>query len=971
MYVFTIIKTPFILQEELLQVIYRLTFNLNPVCKEILISCPTEACTINLKQDEFGNIKVQDDSVQCTYLYPQSSQDNAVPEPNKEINYENHEFIENLNKQIIQNETATTDHEIKSARDENDPQIIAMRTSDPNYCPGCPYDLNPHLPGFVAFNRKIEKQMDEILPNNFKHKVIDIIKATRAVPPSSNIIQYQLLVEVGESSCLKNVLTDSSDCTLQSNVPIKTCLVTFEDQPWKHDSRKITKNNCTTVSINNNEFNIAQNLINESYIIAKDNWQQKDNAFDGLKSVLTEDFTRASNLYTQENEKPLATEHPFTKLFINKSNDEEEPQSFTDKIQEFKEFIKDFDLPIKTNDNDNTQQELINDKEIVLEKVSVHNKDEKFNSPNNIINSNLSFNKKKRYYSPDVHDISTRKKRALSGAPFEKEVDDPEIIEYANIGIAKLSQYVESTHEPILVEITEASTQVLSGILYRIKAKVGVSDCRKERKVNANECPKKVKQDCNLKEGSFIKDCLFNIWSQPWVDKGCPNAEISCVRDPRSKRSLVDTTNLSFNKKEISYSPALHDIDTRRKRTLVGAPSNKNVNDPEIIEYANLGITKLSQNLESTNEPILVEIIEASSQVVSGISYKIKVKVGVSDCPKGTKVNCQLKEGSDIKECLFSIWSQPWVDKGSPDIKINCDHDARSKRSLKGATYIQNMLIQAGNIRHERMFQDFIVHFNKKYSSNKEKQYRFKIFKKNLLTIEKLQAYEQGTGEYGVTMFADLTSEEFKKQYLGLRPDLRAENQIPILQAKIPNIELPVEFDWRHYNVVTPVKNQGQCGSCWAFSVTGNVEGLYAIKHGKLLSLSEQELVDCDKLDEACNGGLPDNAYRAIENLGGLELESDYPYIGRDEKCYFNRQKIKVEVISAVNITSNETKMAQWLIGNGPISIGINANAMQFYIGGISHPFKFLCNPDNLDHGVLIVGYGIHSKYYFCLCNFL
>lgn len=947
------IKTSFIFQEELSQVIYRLTFNLNPVCKEILISCPTEACTINLKQDELGNIKVQDDSIQCTYLYPQSSQDNAVPEQNKEINYKNYEFIENLNKQIIQNETAATDHEIKSTRDKNDPQIIAVGTSNSNYYPGCPYDLNPHLPGFVAFNRKIEKQMDEILPNDFKHKIINIVKATRTVPPTSNIIQYQLLVEVGESSCLKNVLTSSSDCTLQSNVPIKTCLVTFEEQPWDHDSRKITKNNCTTVSINNNEFNIAQNLINESYIVAKDNnLQQKDNAFDGLKSVLTEDFTRASNFNAQENEKPLATEHTFIKLLINKSNDEEEkPQSFTDKVKEFKEFIKDFDLPIKTNNNDNTQQELLNDKEIVLAEGSVDNKDEKFNSPNNIMNSNLSFD---------------RKKRSETNTTVQRNVYDSDVMKFANLGLRKLADHLQLENELMIMKISEAYTENRGGTLYRIKVIVGIGDC--PRGTTSLNCP--------LKKGSVVRECEFKLLAEPWyireINENDTNSEVYCVHFPRAKRSLEDTINLSFNnKKEISYSPVLHDIATRRKRTLVGAPSNKNVNDPEIIEYANLGITKLSQNFESTNEPILVEIIEASSQVVSGMSYKIKVKVGVSDCPKGTKVNCQLKEGSDIKECLISIWSQPWLDKGSPDTKINCDHDARSKRSLKGATYIRNMLVQADSMRHERMFQDFIVNFNKNYSSDKEKQYRFKIFKKNLKTIEKLQTYEQGTGEYGVTMFADLTSEEFKKQYLGLQPDLYAENQVPIPQAEIPDIELPVEFDWRHYNAVTPVKNQGQCGSCWAFSVTGNVEGLYAIKHGKLLSLSEQELVDCDTLDEACNGGLPDNAYRAIENLGGLELESDYPYIGRDEKCYFNRQKIKVEVVSAVNITSNETKMAQWLVEKGPISIGINANAMQFYMGGISHPYKFLCNPSNLDHGVLIVGYGIHSKYYFYLCNFL
>jgi hypothetical protein len=92
------------------------------------------------------------------------------------------------------------------------------------------------------------------------------------------------------------------------------------------------------------------------------------------------------------------------------------------------------------------------------------------------------------------------------------------------------------------------------------------------------------------------------------------------------------------------------------------------------------------------------------------------------------------------------------------------------------------------------------------------------------------------------------------------------------------------------------------------------------------------ELVDCDSMDDGCNGGLPENAYKAIESLGGLETEKDYPYEGEDEKCHFRKGDVKVTIQGAVNITKNETQMAQWLYKNGPISIGINANAMQVII---------------------------------------
>jgi len=263
-------------------------------------------------------------------------------------------------------------------------------------------------------------------------------------------------------------------------------------------------------------------------------------------------------------------------------------------------------------------------------------------------------------------------------------------------------------------------------------------------------------------------------------------------------------------------------------------------------------------------------------------------------------------------------------------------------------------------------FHDFMSSFNKTYSSRKEYKLRYGVFKDNMKKVQFLRESEQGTAEYGATEFSDLTEMEFK-QYLGTplwqrkRQGLADDPDIHWPPAEIPDVDIPKEFDWRDHGAVTEVKNQGQCGSCWAFSVTGNVEGAYAVKHGKLLDLSEQELVDCDTRDNGCNGGLPENAYKTLLEIGGLETEQDYGYDGEDEQCKFNRSRVAARVSGGVEIGQNETQMAQWLIKNGPISVGLNANAMQFYKGGVSHPFKFLCDPSGIDHGVLIVGFGEHE----------
>ncbi|XP_038621288.1 cathepsin F [Tachyglossus aculeatus] len=257
------------------------------------------------------------------------------------------------------------------------------------------------------------------------------------------------------------------------------------------------------------------------------------------------------------------------------------------------------------------------------------------------------------------------------------------------------------------------------------------------------------------------------------------------------------------------------------------------------------------------------------------------------------------------------------------------------------------------------LFKEFLTTYNRSYANATESQRRLGIFARNLERARRIQELDLGSAQYGVTKFSDLTEEEFRNLYLN--PVLSRVPGRPLRPAPPAAGPAPPAWDWREHGAVTSVKDQGMCGSCWAFSVTGNVEGQWFLKRGTLLSLSEQELVDCDTLDKACGGGLPANAYTAIETLGGLETESDYSYQGHRQRCGFSADKATVYINSSVALSRDEEELAAWLAENGPVSVALNAFAMQFYRGGVSHPFRPLCTSWLIDHAVLLVGYGYRS----------
>jgi len=235
---------------------------------------------------------------------------------------------------------------------------------------------------------------------------------------------------------------------------------------------------------------------------------------------------------------------------------------------------------------------------------------------------------------------------------------------------------------------------------------------------------------------------------------------------------------------------------------------------------------------------------------------------------------------------------------------------------------------------------------------------RFNIFKSNMDFVE---AHNSQNLSYTVELnkFAHLTQGEFKAIYLGYKPELRYPGeQVETLQTLAPAAYPTGSLDWTTKNVVTGVKDQGQCGSCWAFSTTGSMEGAIALAHSSLVSLSEQELVDCGAAygNLGCNGGLMDRAFKYAE-ANGLCTEAAYPYKGVDGTCKKTSCTMSpyTKLSGYKDVTHTENALGA-SVDIGPVSIAIEADqaGFQLYKSGV---FSGTCGK-NLDHGVLNVGYG-------------
>merc|ERR1712136_155727 len=235
----------------------------------------------------------------------------------------------------------------------------------------------------------------------------------------------------------------------------------------------------------------------------------------------------------------------------------------------------------------------------------------------------------------------------------------------------------------------------------------------------------------------------------------------------------------------------------------------------------------------------------------------------------------------------------------------------------------------------EALWKLFKLSFKKEYESEALENLRRNVFLDNKRAIDEHNArYEEGKVSFkmGLNQFSDMTLKEFSDTNNGFR--MPGKSSLPVWSEAAATVkDLPDYVDWRRNNMVTPVKNQGQCGSCWAFSSTGALEGQHSIQAGELVSLSESQLVDCaaDYGPKGCNGGWMDDAYKYIVANGGIDTEASYPYVPQQRTCAFN---------SATIDATSATFMS--------------------YQSGVY--YDTTCSSVKLDHAVLVVGYGTDSS---------
>jgi C1A family cysteine protease len=283
------------------------------------------------------------------------------------------------------------------------------------------------------------------------------------------------------------------------------------------------------------------------------------------------------------------------------------------------------------------------------------------------------------------------------------------------------------------------------------------------------------------------------------------------------------------------------------------------------------------------------------------------------------------------------------------------------------------LTVTSTNVEHVFKFTAWMEQYDKSYTTATAYDHAFHNFVQSLARAAKRNTHG-GKTQWGLTKFSDLSPAEFAKIYLGSHP-ANSTKVAKVRGAPLGGAAPPSKFDWRtHGQTVTPVKDQGQCGSCWAFSTIENLESMYYLKTKDSQILSEQELVDCDPQSQGCGGGWTYWAWEYLSNAGGDETESSYPYKAVNQPCKFSSGKIKAHVhdykyaipaCKAGPCPSQDEKALQAAVAKiGPMSVCVNAQTWNDYQGGVIQGSDCSGDAGGIDHCVQLVGYDWDQGYW-------
>ncbi|CAH8491431.1 unnamed protein product [Schistosoma curassoni] len=279
------------------------------------------------------------------------------------------------------------------------------------------------------------------------------------------------------------------------------------------------------------------------------------------------------------------------------------------------------------------------------------------------------------------------------------------------------------------------------------------------------------------------------------------------------------------------------------------------------------------------------------------------------------------------------------------------------------------------NSQYDEIWKQWKLKYNKTYSINDEMKRKLifmkhltKIHRHNLLYDLGLETYTMGLNQFCDMDWNELKTILFPNEFINHHPSWNDNNeQLTLLSQK----SLPLKWDWRDYGLVTSVKDQGMCGSCWAFSTTGAIEGQFIKKYKKSINLSEQQLIDCSYSfgNHGCHGGTMDQSFNYLKKYP-IESEKNYPYQGVESSCHFHLSKGIIKIKKFIDLpTKNEKILQKAVYHYGPISVAIDASLdFAFYKSGI-YESKY-CSSSLLNHAVLVVGYGTeYNKDYWLIKN--